>query len=387
MGKNKKLQDGQNGRKAEAIVVTVGAPTGVGAGAPVEVTALAHGAPTPISVAAPSNGASAPIKGAASPNGAQERSNLTQLEIPKPPEGRSNHREEPLFVQHPLTDAYTSQHGVLMPTDFHGYDLDGTGIVCLADLDEVRKYLAGAGYAPVRVNERYAIVSLLLNKYYDSSVGAYNAIVINIFAARQEIALPWTDATCALTPMFNPYVDVVIGPYAMSRNTRAADIGRDLMGMNKLETAATIEHHKGGTTAATIFDNGGRKLLHAQVTRPTLRDSQFQGPMLLDNLHMPAFPPKAPLPKAFVGYDPSSTLQPATTQAIILSQPSFKPWGPDDRLEAEKGIHVTDLLIRFKVRPILITRDDAMSVVLKPQKRQIALGVQADALASGQVAF
>jgi hypothetical protein len=305
------------------------------------------------------------------------------VEIPSVPEGRENRRNEPLFLQHPLDTTYVSKHGVRMPSSFHGYDLDGTGIVCLADLTEVRKYLAGANYAPVRFNDRFAVVSLLLNKYYDSSVGPYDAIVMNIFATRQELVLPWTDPTSALLPALLPQVDVVIGPYAMSPNTRAADIGRDLMGINKLETDATIENDSATrATTATIIDGYGKKILDVHVDDATESAATMYGAALLQNLaalmgkRAPAKPPPGPAIKTFVGYDPDSKLALAKTTAFIESRLILKSWGPNDRLEAQKGIHVTDLLIRFRAKPVLTTRDRRMAVVLKPEKSDISAGVE-----------
>src|SRR4051812_1100866 len=292
--------------------------------------------------------------------------------VPPLPPGVKNLRNRELFSEHRLTETFVSEHGQTLPVQFHGYNGDSTGIICLADVAEVTKYLAGTGYLPMRVSDRYAIVNLLFNDYKDSSSGPYRAILVNIFATRSGQTLDWRDATSAMLPLFDPNVALIIGPYAMSPNTGARDIGRGLMGLNKLETDARITHDATGTQASII--NGFKTLvLSAKVNDPTARELAFAGTALLLNLFRGGFPNfiramSRPVQHAFVGYDPASGLPLAASKSFTVTRPTFKLWSAADRLDLQPGIHVSDLLLRFKVEPILTTRDQEMSVALEPER-------------------
>src|SRR4051812_29326786 len=76
-------------------------------------------------------------------------SQVPSIEIPPLPPGVPDRRHERLFTEHPLKDKYLSTHRFELATVFHGYNVDGTSIICLADLKEVRQYLKGTNYQPV----------------------------------------------------------------------------------------------------------------------------------------------------------------------------------------------------------------------------------------------
>lgn len=292
--------------------------------------------------------------------------------------GVADLRDAPIFREHPLTDIYVSEHGLTLPVQFHAYNTDNATIVCLADLKEVTTYLQGTPYRPIKTQDGKAIVNVLLNHYLDTSAGPYDAFLVNIFASRVDVTLDSEDAISTLLPLFDETTVLVFGPLALSNNTAALDIGRDVLGLNKFIADAKISVSDTQTTGSIEYSQGGDSA-SVQVLRvkvggaPTLRGLLNRLGLLwklgLKRALRLMVDPQRPIAHPFIGYDPASGIPLAVSKSWTQTDPTFKLWDEEvDSLEPAPGSPYSDLLIRFKLEPVLSTRDRLVCIAVEPEE-------------------
>jgi len=308
--------------------------------------------------------------------------------VPPPPPGVVNLRGTRFFEKNKLEGTYSST--LLkrpMPAQFEAYNASNASIVCLADLDAVTKYLAKIDRKPVRTTpdeqfrrdhgltaRDYAIVSLVMNNYLDTSVGPYKAIMVSTparsahFNPQQE----WKGPGSAIVPMLKPDVELVIGPLAMSKNPGALAIGREQMGINKYEADVRLETSN-GATAASIGDEQGVPRLVVRVGQVSDAEALESSAQLFPSIgFLRSFEVLLkPSEHPFVGWDDQDKeqLPPRYCHSVTLTQPRFRAWDPErDELTYVETDDLTRKLKAFAVYPILASHDEQISVFVKPDR-------------------
>lgn len=249
--------------------------------------------------------------------------------------------------QFPVTDYYELSSGAICPVPFVCRDADTLVLHGTVNIAPLRGLLRGDKYVPVSTHDERGFAALWFVDYRDTSVGAFNEVVLSFLTSATDITINYQSAMDLLAASARP--DVVTYGYRQYLDQQIPiDYGREVHGMAKHRRPQSIAFRREGATARFELICDGTSAVRGTLDLPEGQAAAIRSSML------------------FV--TPSNELFQTRTVFHTELVPLIRPRKPSDELTLSADTELGSLLTELQF-DLNIVQYSARSrfVMLKPQ--------------------
>ncbi len=266
-------------------------------------------------------------------------------------------RENPLFLEYPITHEFTLKSGEKVPMPFQIYDGEAAMFMGTASLSALKPILAANNLLPARVSAEKGLVGLYIIHYTDTVIGSYYETFLSVLVnyqqpTRNDIFKNYLDIVKVFMPELNS--DEVekgnLGFFAWKLwvdSDLAMRTGHEIWGYNKTMAIVDMKTNSMGTTFSLTDEAGS---IFSASVKSVLIPLMYSFPMKMD----------------FLSTTPVEIKQ-TTGRAIIRADASIRSLFESDVINFNPGHKWGKALLDIQFEPsVWIQTQNPSSVIFDP---------------------